>query len=84
MYQNYGMRNLAIPEKVEEPFKNMCLLRLKIQQLVATAIPSGWAIDQTALDSIDYGLADKNKDVDHEKLFAQTGRLYYRGLDAEG
>jgi len=84
MYQNYDMRNLAIPQKVEEPFKNMCLVRFRIQQLVATAVPSGWVIDETALDSIDYGLANENKKVDHERLFAQTGRLYYRGVDGEG
>lgn len=84
MYQNYEMRNIAIPEKIEEPYKNMCLTRFRIQQLVATAVPAGWAIDQDALQQIDYGLADMNKDVDHEKLFAQTGRLYYKGRDAEG
>lgn len=84
MYQNYEMRNLAIPEKVEEPYKNMCLTRFRIQQLIATAVPAGWAIDSDALQQIDYGLATENKDVDHEKLFAQTGRLYYKGRDAEG
>lgn len=85
MYQNYQMTNLAVPEKIEAAVDNMILACLKIQQDMARAVPSGWVIDETALQNIDYGLGDsENKGVDHAKLFFQTGLIYYRGLDADG
>ncbi len=84
MYQNYEMRNLAVPEKIEVPVDGMIMVDLKIQQLVAKMRPVGAAIDETALQNIDYGLGDKNKNVDRKKLYDQTGDIYYRGLDAEG
>lgn len=84
MFQNYEMRNLAIPEKIEVPVDGMIMVDLKIQQVVAKMRPVGAAIDETALQNIDYGLGDKNKDVDYKRLYDQTGDIYYRGLDAEG
>lgn len=85
MYQNWQMRNMAIPEKIEAAVDQMILACLKIQQDIALAIPPGWVIDETALQNIDYGLGDDdNKGVDHAKLLFQTGKLFYRGLDAEG
>jgi len=85
MPQNYLMRNLAIPEKIEAAVDGMILACLKIQQDIATSIPPGWVIDESALQQIDYGLGDAgNKDVDHQRLFFQTGKLFYKGVDAEG
>src|SRR6185503_12684936 len=85
MPQNYLMRNLAIPEKIEAAVDGMILACLKIQQDISLAIPPGWVIDETALQQIDYGLGQAvNKDVDHQRLFFQTGKLFYKGLDAEG
>jgi hypothetical protein len=84
MYQAYEMRNLAVPEKIEVPVDGMIMVDLKIQQIVAKMRPIGAAIDETALQNIDYGLGDKNKDIDYKKLYDQTGDIYYRGLDAEG
>jgi hypothetical protein len=47
--------------------------------------PTGAAIDESALQNIDYGLGDAgNKDIDYKKVFDQTGDIYYRGVDAEG
>lgn len=63
----------------------MILALLKMQQVVARMRPTGAAIDESALQNIDYGLGDAgNKDVDAKKLFDQTGDIYYRGVDAEG
>jgi hypothetical protein len=84
MYQNYEMRNLAIPEKIEEPVEQMLLTRLKMQQLVAKMRPPGAMINEDALNEIDYGLGDDNKSVDTKKHFDQTGDIYYRGRDAQG
>lgn len=84
MYQNYDMRNVAVPEKIEEPAEQMILARLKMQQLVAKMRPTGSAINWDALQEIDYGLGDANKTIDVKKLYDQTGDIYYRGRDAEG
>jgi hypothetical protein len=85
MPQNYMMRNLAIPEKIEAAVDGMILACLKVQQDISLAIPPGWAIDETALQNIDYGLGeDGNKSVDHAKQYFQTGKLWYKSLDAEG
>lgn len=85
MYQNYQMRNLAVPEKIEAAVDGMILALLKMQQLIARMRPTGAAIDESALQNIDYGLGDAgNKDIDYKKLFDQTGDIYYRGIDAEG
>jgi len=85
MPQNYMMRNLAIPEKIEAAVDGMILALLKMQQVVARMRPTGAAIDESALQNIDYGLGDAgNKEIDYKKLYDQTGDIYYRGLDAEG
>jgi hypothetical protein len=86
MYQQYDMRNVAVPEKIEEPIEQMILARLKIQQLVAKMVPSGAAIDVDAMQELFLGLGDgaASTPLDIEKIWMQTGKLYYRGRDAEG
>ena len=85
MYQNQDMRNVAIPEKIEEPVKQMILARLRIQQTVALMIPYGAAINWDAMQELDLGLAaDGKTPISAQKMYEQTGRLYYRGRDAEG
>ncbi len=85
MYQNYMMRNLAIPQKIMAAVDGMILALLKMQQVVARMRPTGAAIDESALQNIDYGLGEAgNKTVDYKRLFDQTGDVYYRGVDAEG
>jgi hypothetical protein len=84
MYQQQDMRNVSIAEKIEEPIEQMILARLKIQQLVAKMVPSGAAIDVDAMQELDLGLGDFSKPMDVQKIWEQTGKLYYRGRDAEG
>lgn len=85
MPQNYQMRNMAIPEKIEAAIDGMILSLLKMQQVVARMRPTGAAIDESALQNIDYGLGEAgNKDIDYKKLYDQTGDIYYKGIDAEG
>ena len=84
MYQNYDMRNVAVPEKIEEPIEQMILARLKIQQLVAKMKPAGASINVDALQELDLGLGDTTKPIEIQKIWEQTGNLYYRGRDAEG
>lgn len=84
MYQNRDMRNIAIPEKIQRPAEEMILTCYKMEQLMMRMIPVGAAINLDAVQELDYGLGDKNKDIDHQKLYQQTGLLYYRGKDGEG
>lgn len=85
MYQNQDMRNIALPEKIQAPVKQMMVIYLKMQQVVATMIPPGAAINMDALQEVTLGLAaDGESPIDVQKLYEQTGRLYYRGRDAEG
>lgn len=84
MYQNQDMKNVAVPEKIQEPVEQMILARYKMQQLVMRMRPTGSAINWDALQEIDYGLGDKNRTIDPKKHYDQTGDIYYRSKDAEG
>lgn len=84
MYQSYDMRNIAVPEKIEEPLDQMIVARLKIQQLVGKMKPSGAQINVDALQELDLGLGGDTKPLEVQKIWEQTGNLYYRGRDAEG
>lgn len=84
MYQSQDMRNVSIPEKVEEPIEQMILARLKIQQLVSKMKPAGAAVNIDALQAIDMGLTQPTTPLEIKKIWEQTGDLYYRGRDAEG
>jgi len=84
MYQNKDMRNIALPEKVQAPVKQMMVIYMKMQQVIATMIPPGAAINQDAIQEVDLGLAADGSPINVQKLYEQTGRLYYRGRDAEG
>jgi hypothetical protein len=84
MYQNEDMRNLAIPEKVEKPFEQMALVLLKMEQLIAKLRPIGAKINVNSIRELDLGLADLVKPLEVEKIYDQTGNLYYTDRDAEG
>jgi hypothetical protein len=84
MYDQYDMRNIALPEKIEECIEGLILTRLKIQQLVARMKPAGAAINVDALNELDLGLAEATTPLEIQRLWEQTGNLYYRGKDAEG
>lgn len=85
MYQNQDMRNIALPEKIQAPVKQMFLIYMRMQQVIATMIPPGAAINTDALQEVELGLAaDGQSSINVQKLYEQTGRLYYRGRDAEG
>lgn len=85
MYQNNDMRNIALPEKIEEPVSEMIIVRLKIQALIAKMVPAGAAINTDALQELDLGLASGPVSPSKaETIWRQTGTLYYRGRDAEG
>lgn len=83
MYQNTAMRNLAVPEKIEEPVEQMILARLKIQQLVAKMRASGYKYDIDGLQEIDLGNGNL-KPLELQRVTDQTGDVYFRSKDSEG
>jgi hypothetical protein len=83
MYHNINMRNIAVPEKIEEPVQGMVLCTLRIQQLMMKMRPAGAAINMDALEAITLGTAGGTK-IKPRQYYDQTGDLYYRGRDAEG
>jgi hypothetical protein len=85
MYQNYEMRNIAVPEKIKEPAEQMILARLKMQQLIAKMKPAGAAYNVDAIQQLELGLSTgKASPVEVNRIYEQTGNFYYRGTDAEG
>lgn len=84
MYQNEDMRNLAIPEKVEKPFEQMCLILLQMEKLITRYKPPGARVNVSAIRELDLGLADLQKPLDLEKHWEQTGIYYMTDTDAEG
>jgi len=85
MPNNFEMRNVALPERVEEPAEMLIFTRLQMQRLIAKFRPPGAAINEDAVQEIDYGLGEEgNKTIDPLKLYDQTGNIYYRGRDGEG
>lgn len=83
MYQNSGMRNLAVPEKIEEPVEMMILTRLKIQQFIALMTPIGFTYDIAGLQDMDLGNGTCSP-LELRRVTSQTGDRYYRSKDAEG
>lgn len=87
MYQNKGMRNVAIPEKIEAPYYECILILLKLQQLIVALAPENEAINISALEEVFLGLGDKDEATSPAELLRikqQTGRILYRGIGADG
>lgn len=84
MPENFDMRNVAIPERCKEPATEMIGTRLKMQQLITKMVPVGAAVNVDALQEMDLGLAEATTPIEAEKIWRQTGTLYYRGRDADG
>ena len=85
MYQNVEMRNLAVPEKIEEPIIQMLIARFKIQELVAGMRKAGLLIDITGTTDIDLGTGEgKLNQMQLKRIYDQTGNQYYSSLDASG
>lgn len=84
MYQNEDMRNLAIPEKVEKPFEQMCLVLLQMEKLITRYKPPGARVNVNTIRELDLGLASLATPLELEKHYEQTGIYYYTDTDAEG
>jgi hypothetical protein len=84
MYGNIDMRNKSMIEMAVPIIRQMDMVYLKIQQVIAKARPAGIAINITALEDIDLGLGGSLNPLEIQEVFDQTGNLYYRSESTEG
>lgn len=84
MHENLDLINMAIPERMETSIRQMTLAHLKIQQLVAKLRPSGLIIDIDSLSDISLGQGKKISPLEIQKIYDQTGNIYYRRKTEDG
>lgn len=84
MYENLDLLNMALPERMETSIRQMTLAHLKIQQLVAKLRPSGLIIDIDSLSDINIGQGKNITPLEIQKIYDQTGNIYYRRRTEDG
>lgn len=84
MYENLDLINMAVPERMETSIRQMTLAHLKIQQLVAKLRPSGLIIDIDSLSDISLGQGKNVTPLELQKIYDQTGNIYYRRRTEDG
>ena len=79
------MRNLPYTSRVKPICDDLQLTRLKIQQLVAAAIPKGLLIQIESLQGVTAGDGEDDlKPLEVLGIYTQTGNILYSGLDVAG
>lgn len=84
MYENLDLINMALPERMETSIRQMTLAHLKIQQLIAKLRPSGLIIDIDSLSDISLGQGKTITPLEIQKIYDQTGNIYYRRRTEDG
>jgi hypothetical protein len=84
MYENLDLLNMALPERMETSIRQMTLAHLKIQQLIAKLRPSGLIIDIDSLSDISLGQGKNISPLEIQKIYDQTGNIYYRRRTEDG
>lgn len=84
MYENLELENMAIPERMETSIRQMTLAHLKIQQLIAKLRPAGLIIDIDSLSDISLGQGKNITPLEIQKIYDQTGNIYYRRRSDDG
>jgi len=84
MYENLDLINMALPERMETSIRQMTLAHLKIQQLIAKLRPSGLIIDIDSLSDISLGQGKNISPLEIQKIYDQTGNIYYRRRTEDG
>jgi len=83
MYRNRDMINVALPERISSSVNQMTLAHLKIQQLIAKMRPAGLQVDIKGITGIDLGLGNVMQPLEIQKVYDQTGNLYYKSWDED-
>jgi hypothetical protein len=84
MPKNRNMTNVTIPERMKTAIDGMTLAHLKIQQLQAKMRPAGISVDVSGLSDIDLGLGGTLSPLELQKVYDQTGNIYFRGVKEDG
>ena len=71
-------------EKAMGPIRQMILIRLKMQQLIATMRPDGFAVDISGLRDVDLGLGNTTDPLKLMRVYDQTGRVYWDSTGDDG
>jgi hypothetical protein len=71
-------------EKAMGPIRQMIVIRLKMQQLIATMRPDGYMIDISGLRDVDLGLGNSVEPLKLMKIWDQTGRVYWDSTGDDG
>jgi hypothetical protein len=84
MPDNYELSNLPMIQRMETSIRQMTLTHMKIQQIVAKMRPAGLMIDIDGLQNISIGGGKSISPLEIQKIYDQTGNLYYRSSTEEG
>jgi hypothetical protein len=71
-------------EKAMSPIRQMIVIRLKMQQLIATMRPDGYMIDISGMRDVDLGLGNSVEPLKLMKIWDQTGRVYWDSTGDDG
>jgi hypothetical protein len=71
-------------EKAMGPIRQMIVIRLKMQQLIATMRPDGFAVDISGLRDVDLGLGNTTDPLKLMRVYDQTGRVYWDSTGDDG
>lgn len=84
MSKNRNMTNVTLPERMKTSITQMTLAHLKIQQLIAKMRPAGIQVDVSGLVDIDLGLGGNLSPLELQRVYDQTGNVYYRSIKEDG
>lgn len=85
MYSNNRMINTPMIETMIPSIKQMQMLQLQTQKLIATTAPDGFDIDITGLADIDLGQGvGVVSPVQLYGIYLQTGVNYYKSIEDDG
>ena len=71
-------------EKAMGPIRQMIVIRLKMQQLIGTMRPDGFAVDISGLRDVDLGLGNTTDPLKLMRVYDQTGRVYWDSTGDDG
>lgn len=80
---NDGSLVPSMVDRMRTSITQMTLIRLKIQQLIAKMRPAGLLIDVSGLEDIDMGNGNTVSPIELQKIYDQTGNVYYRSTGAD-
>ena len=79
-----GALTPSMIEKAMGPIRQMLIIRLKMQQLIALMRPDGFAVDIEGLTDVDLGLGNTVEPLKLMKIYDQTGRVYWSSKSDDG